>query len=111
MTPEEFTAAALACPEAEQGAHQRATDFRVKGKIFATYDASKDLGALNLLPEQQANLMARSDAFFPANGSWGARGWTKIKLSASTDRDVHDGLMMAWIKTAPKSLVKAQQGG
>ncbi|MEM7546084.1 MAG: MmcQ/YjbR family DNA-binding protein [Pseudomonadota bacterium] len=104
-----FLCAARACPEAVQSGHNHMMDFRVRKKVFATYDPKLDLAGLNLLPEQQAHLMACSDAFFPANGIWGERGWTKITLGAADDETVRDAVMMAWAKTAPISLVKARQ--
>lgn len=106
MTYDEFVAAALSLPEAVEGAHQGAADFRVRKKVFASYDAAKGLAGLKLTPEQQSVLMAASPAFFPANGSWGAKGWTKATLADAASEDVAAALRMSWINTAPKTLAR-----
>jgi hypothetical protein len=109
MTPEDFAKAALRQPEAIQGGHMGAMDFRVRKKIFGTYDPKTELAALKLMPEQQDVLMAVSDAFYPANGVWGTRGWTKIRLAKAKFDDVAGGLAMAWRNAAPKTLILSRE--
>ena len=106
MTPDEFAEIARDAPESEPGGHQGADDFRVRKKIFATLDRQTGVGALKLTPEEQGLLMAASAAFYPANGTWGARGWTKVRLAEAADNDVRAGVNMAWANVAPKSLLK-----
>lgn len=107
MNETEFAAAALKMPEAVESSHQGARDWRVRNKVFATFDAAKGLVGLKLTPEQQDLLMAASTAFFPANGSWGARGWTKTTLIDAPADHVVAALRMSWINTAPKILARS----
>lgn len=111
MERDEFLQRAISCPNATRGAHQGRFDLRIGGKSFATCDPKPNLGARSLLPEQQADLIARSTAIFAANGAWDARGWTKISLPAARCQDVQDRLMVAWGKVAPKSLVQGHKSG
>ena len=53
-TPKDFTRIALSFPDARQGSHFGATDFRVGGHVFATLaHIKKGYGNLMLDPEQQ----------------------------------------------------------
>lgn len=106
MSPDEIKAAALALPEAVESAHMGNQDFRVRKKVFATYDAAKDLVGLKLTPEQQELVMSTSPSFFSANGSWGAKGWTKMKLAEVVSDDAIAALRMSWTNTAPKTLIR-----
>lgn len=110
MTEDDFRSLALAQPDAVEGGHMGQADFRVGGKIFATLDPKAGLGTLKLTAEQQEVLVAAiGAAVFPANGSWGAKGWTKLKLSDLNPADIEAGMRMAWTGIAPKSLL-AQHG-
>lgn len=106
MTEDEFAAKALALPEAVESSHQGARDWRVRKKVFATCDSAQGLAGLKLTPEQQALLIDASPAFFPANGAWGARGWTKATLKTAPDADLTAALRMSWTNTAPKTLTR-----
>jgi hypothetical protein len=58
-----------------------------------------------LSPEQQEILCnACPDAFFPANGSWGLRGCTRVNLGLASHDDVATALGMAWRNKAPPPL-------
>jgi hypothetical protein len=106
MSEDEFAAAAMMLPEAIESGHQGSRDWRIRKKIFATYDAGKGLAGLKLMPEQQGLLMAASPAFFPANGSWGAKGWTKATIAEAREVDLIAALKMSWINTAPKTFAQ-----
>jgi hypothetical protein len=41
----------------------------------------------------------------PANGAWGQRGWTQVKLDAATEPSLHQALVQAWRNTAPAKLL------
>jgi hypothetical protein len=94
--PSRFRAFALSLPEAVEGSHMGAADFRVDGRIFATLAyGTKGLGTLKLSLEQQADLLAEgSDYFQPAPGGWGRMGMTLVALDAPDDV-VCDALRMA----------------
>lgn len=107
MKADEFRALALALPEATEGAHMDHPDFRVRGKIFATLAADGTWGMVKLTPAQQADFVrARPEVFERVNGAWGARGATKVRLSAASKAAARRALVAAWRNTAPKRLAR-----
>src|SRR5438445_7361523 len=107
MTADEFRSLALDLPEASEGAHVNHPDFRVGGKIFATLGPAEDWGMVKLTAEQQALFVrAEPDVFRPANGAWGRRGSTIVRLADADEATVRQALMAAWRNTAPKRLVQ-----
>lgn len=105
MTPDQFRRAALALPEAVEGAHMGHADFRVRKRIFATLGASQDHAVLKFTHEQQ-ELFMRVDpvAFAPVAGGWGRRGWTQLQLRDVGSAVVRDALVAAWRNVAPRKL-------
>jgi hypothetical protein len=103
---EEFRRIALAFPGAEEGAHMGHADFRVGGRIFATFGSPSDeWGMVALLPEQQDDfLLLAPDAFKPAAGAWGRGGSTLVRLDAVADHLLEAALAAAWRKRAPAKL-------
>jgi hypothetical protein len=107
MTAEEFRNLALGLPEVTEAAHMGHPDFRVRGKIFATLAPDDTWGMAKLTPEQQALFVRTEPAVFqPANGAWGRRGCTYVRLEAATEPSVRQALVAAWRNTAPKRLAQ-----
>jgi hypothetical protein len=98
MTLDEFRRIALAQRGASEGAHMGHSDFRVKGKIFATIpDAKRNRGMVVLSPEEQAEFMQEApDVFSPAAGAWGRRGCTYIALDGADPDAVGRAVHAAW---------------
>ncbi len=94
MTAEDFRRIALSLEGAEEGSHMGATDFRVKGRIFATLASVQEgYGNLMITPEQQADFIAeRPDLFVPIKGGWGRMGMTHIRLAPATE-DILEGAL------------------
>lgn len=77
-------------------------DFRVHGKIFAGLNEAETEGTLKLTPEIQATI--DDEAFAPAAGAWGLKGWTKVFLKDADAALVKTLLKEAWSSIpAPKS--------
>ena len=74
MTADEFRALALALPGAVEKSHMGHPDFRVGERIFAT------LGPRD---------------------TWGAKGWTKVRLAAAEASVVGRALEAAWRVGSP----------
>ncbi|MBC6489542.1 MmcQ/YjbR family DNA-binding protein [Flavihumibacter stibioxidans] len=68
---------ALAFPEATEELHFEKTSFRVKKKIFATYD-TKNKRACIKLSEIDQDVFSSADraVIYPVNNKWGKQGWT-----------------------------------
>lgn len=106
MTAAGFRKLALQLPEAAEGSHFGNADFRVGGKIFATlaYEA-EGFGVLLLTPEQQAGMVADAgEIFSPVPNAWGAKGATRVKLSAVKSDILASALRTAWLRRAPRRL-------
>jgi hypothetical protein len=101
-TPDDFRRLALSLDGAEERAHMKHPDFRVRGKVFATLgypDAA--WGMVALMPEQQEDFMALApDAFRPASGAWGRRGSTMVRLDAVDPEALENALTAAWRRRA-----------
>lgn len=108
MTAEEFRSLALALPETTEQSHMDHPDFRVRGKIFATLGYPDGDRAMVKLTHEQQDALARSrpEVFAPVPGGWGRRGATYVTLRAADEAVVSDALLMAWVNTAPKALLK-----
>jgi hypothetical protein len=107
MTANEFRNLALSLPEAAEQAHMGHPDFRVCGKIFATLAPDEAWGMVKLTPEDQALFVRTAPAVFrPVNGAWGRRGCTYVRLEAASEPEVRQALILAWRKTAPKSVAR-----
>jgi len=112
MSAARFRKAALALPEAIEGAHQGHADFRVGKRIFATLGYPDDAwGMVKLTPDQQAMLVeAGPDIFRPVPGGWGKYGNTNVRLARADAKTLKSVLAMAWQNVAPKSLVSPSGG-
>lgn len=101
MDRHKFIALAGALPEVSPGEHMGALDFRLRKKIFATLTPD-DIAGFKLTPEFQSILMDKAGCFYPANGVWGDRGWTKAPLADMTAKDADLALREAWRGGASK---------
>jgi hypothetical protein len=107
MTATEFRQLALRFPEAEESAHMNHPDFRVAGKIFATLGYPDNEHGMVVLPvEEQARfLREHPKAFAPAQGAWGKRGSTAVRLDLIGKATLQAALKIAWRNKAPKDLL------
>ena len=108
MTADDFRRIALSLPESIESSHMDHPDFRVGGKIFATLNApSKGWAMVKLWPDQQAAYIQSDPSVFkPAQGAWGLRGATYVKLAAAKKPTIRRALAAAWRNTAPKRIAE-----
>ena len=108
MTAASFRRIALSLPEAIEGSHFGNPDFRVGGKIFATLSlASEGYGVLLLTPEQQAGMAEDEPGIFsPVPGGWGRKGSTRVLLAKVAPDILEAALRTAWLRKAPKRLLR-----
>ena len=100
-----FRKLALSFPEATEEPHFEKTSFRVKKKIFATYD-NKNKRACIKLSEIDQDVFSSADKtiIFPVDNKWGKQGWTLIELSKVRKELLIDALTTAYCEVAPKKL-------
>ncbi len=105
VSAEAFRAMALALPDAEQSGHFDVADFRVRGRIFATWRDRDRRAVLKLTPDQQRLLEETAAGLFaPVAGSWGLKGWTLVALDRIDTATLGHAMETAWRNVAPGSL-------
>ncbi|MBX3379494.1 MAG: MmcQ/YjbR family DNA-binding protein [Phycisphaeraceae bacterium] len=98
------------------------TDFRVKGKIFATLPFEGDEDAKGNVPggvavlkltldQQDEFIQAWPKCFEPVPGGWGERGYTRALLRAVPAKVLRSVVNAAWANTAPKRLITDLRSG
>jgi predicted DNA-binding protein (MmcQ/YjbR family) len=102
---ETFRKLALSFPETTEEPHFEKTSFRVKKKIFATYDGVRKRACLKL-SETDQNVFSSADktTIFPVHNKWGKQGWTVIEMSKVHKDLFRDALSMAYCEVAPSKL-------
>jgi hypothetical protein len=110
-TADQMRKLALALPQTEEKSHFGQPDFRVCDKIFAGLSREETRGTLKLTPELQAVVVsAKPEAYFPAAGAWGDKGWTQVELARVEPAELEELVVEAWRMTAPKRLVAERDG-
>ena len=96
---------ALSFPEATEEPHFEKTSFRVRKKIFATYD-DKNKRACIKLSEIDQDVFSSFDwaIIFPVDNKWGKQGWTLIEMEKVNQDLFLDALKTAYCEVAPKKL-------
>jgi predicted DNA-binding protein (MmcQ/YjbR family) len=102
-----FRKLALSFPETIEDTHFEKTSFRVKKKIFATYD-DKNKRACIKLSEIDQDVFSSVDktVIFPVDSKWGKQGWTFIELKKVRKDIFTDALTTAYCEVAPKKLAE-----
>ncbi len=107
VTIDTFRKLALSFPEASEDLHFEKTSFRVKKKIFATYDDKTKQACIKLSAiNQNVFSVADKTVIFPVDNKWGKQGWTFIEMKKVRKDIFADALTAAYYEVAPKKLVK-----
>jgi len=100
-----FRKLALSFPEVIEEPHFEKNSFRLKKKIFATYDDIKKRACIKL-SEIDQNIFSSADktSIYPVENKWGKHGWTLIEMK-NVNKDLFiDALKTAYCEVAPKKL-------
>ena len=115
VTIDIFRTLALSFPEATEEPHFEKTSFRVRKKIFATYDAKNDLACLKLSEtDQDVFSSADKTIIYPVRNKWGKQGWTLVELRHMHPDLFRDALTTAYCQVAPKKcsdMVRSEKDG
>ena len=100
-----FRSFSLSFPETTEEPHFEITSFRVRKKIFATYDFQTQLACLKL-SEKEQDLFSLFDSklIFPVQNKWGKQGWTLAKIEDLEQEMIKDLLSAAFNNVAPEKL-------
>ncbi|HEY1039712.1 MAG TPA: MmcQ/YjbR family DNA-binding protein [Bacteroidia bacterium] len=102
MKFEELQKLALALPDATEEPHFEKSSFRIKKKIFATYDAKKDLVCVKFTEMDQSLFAYDPTVIYPVPNTWGKQGWTLIDLKKVKKTVLKDALEAAYNNVAKK---------
>lgn len=104
-TIESLRKLAMSFPESTEEPHFEKTSFRVKKKIFATYDQKLNRASIKLtLIDQDVFTKGSAGAIFPVDNKWGQQGWTIIQLENVQHDLFIDAITTAYCEVAPKKL-------
>ncbi len=107
VTIEQLRELSLALAESTEEPHFEKTSFRVKGKIFGTYNASEHQLVVKLSAVQQSVFGAFDKTVcYPVPNKWGLQGWTIVKLASVETDFVQDILQTSYCNVAPKKLAE-----
>lgn len=100
-----FRKLALSFPESTEEPHFEKISFRVKKKIFATYDPVNNRACIKL-SEIDRDVFSSADRtiIFPVDNQWAKQGWTLIEMSKVREDLFMDTLTCAYCEVAPKKL-------
>lgn len=105
VTPETFRKLALSFPETTEEPHFEKTSFRVRNKIFATFDSKNKLACIRLSEiDQDVFISANRTAIYAVANKWGKQGWTIIETEKVNADLFTDALTTAYCEVAPKKL-------
>lgn len=100
-----FRKIALLFPEVSEALHFEKISFRVKKKIFATFDEINKRANVKLSAIYQ-DVFSLSDRtiIYPVTNKWGKQGWTIIEMKKVNKDLFIDALTTAYCEVAPKNL-------
>lgn len=100
-----FRKLALDYPETSEQPHFEKTSFRVKKKIFATYDENTGLLCFKFSEATQDVFATMAlSLIYPVPNKWGKQGWTYARLTEAPDELLKDALRQAYTEVAPPQL-------
>jgi predicted DNA-binding protein (MmcQ/YjbR family) len=102
---QELQSFALSLPETTEEPHFDRTSFRVKKKIFATYNTADNSANIMLSPLQQDLFCSfNKEAIHPVRNKWGLNGATQFHLEKAPKEMLFDAVKEAYRKAAPAKL-------
>lgn len=105
VTIDMFRKIALSFPETTEEPHFEKISFRVKKKIFATYDSIKERACIRLSEiDQDVFSSVDKTIIYPVGNKWGKQGWTLIEMNKVHKDLFIDALTTAYCEVAPKKL-------
>jgi len=98
---------ALSFPETAEEPHFEKTSFRVKKKIFATYDDKNKRACIKLSEIDQDTFSSiNTTIIYPVANKWGKQGWTLIEMKRVSKSLFTDALTTAYCEVAPRKLAE-----
>lgn len=103
ISAEQFRKLALSLANTEEHGHFDKKSFRIRKKIFATYDAKADRACLKLsVKDQEAFISSDRSIIYPVPNKWGQQGWTLVELTKVKSDLLKELLRVAYETVARK---------
>jgi hypothetical protein len=83
---------------------------RVNNKMFASGASGSNRMSVKASKEEQEALLASSPEVYSYAAYVGRFGWVEVDLSKVDEDELHELIVEAWRRTAPKKLVKEYEG-
>jgi len=97
ITEKKLRQIALSFENTSEEPHFEKTSFRIKKKIFASYDSKNKLVCVKLTPEDQASFCSFDKTIiYPVPNKWGQQGWTFISLEKVLEETLADALQTSY---------------
>ena len=94
---------ALSLPETSEEPHFEKTSFRVKKKIFASYDEKQNRLCVKFSEiDQNVFSLIDKNNIYPVPNKWGKQGWTFIQLDKLDDEIMKDAIITAYNEVIKK---------
>lgn len=104
---EKFRKLALSLPEAHEAPHFEKTSFRVKNRIFATYESKSKVSTLKFEQNDQDFFCSASKgSVYPVDNKWGQQGWTSVDMKSVDAALFKEMLIVSYCNAAPKKLAE-----
>lgn len=105
VTLDKLRQIAFSFPETTEEPHFEKISFRVKGKIFATFDSKSNRATIRLSEIDQSVFCSSAKSIIkPVDNKWGRQGWTQIEMNLVSDELFLDALTTAYCEVAPQKL-------
>ena len=91
-------------PEVTVEPHFEKISFRIKKKIFATFDEVNNKVTVKLTEIDQDNFSSLTSSIYPVDNKWGKQGWTFIELGEVNQDLLTKILTSAYCEVAPKKI-------
>jgi predicted DNA-binding protein (MmcQ/YjbR family) len=107
VTFETLRKVALSFPETTEEPHFEKISFRVKKKIFATYDSKNNRTSIKLSAiDQDVFVSTNKSTIYPVNNKWGKQGWTLIEMYKVNTNVYIDAVTTSYCEVAPNKLAE-----
>ena len=93
---------ALSFKDVTEEPHFEKSSFRIKKKIFATFDAKKNLLCVKFTEMEQSVFAYDPAVIYPVPNAWGKQGWTYIDLKKVKKSVLKDALEAAYQNVVKK---------
>lgn len=93
-------------PEVIEVPHFDKSAFKVRKKIFATYDPKRKRINLKLsVMEQDLFSLINKQAIYPVDNNWGRKGWTYFHADEVDPEILKEAIICAYSNSAPQKLL------